>query len=305
VIRTLLALLVVVPLWAGEVVVVLRPLVSVAAERATLGEVAELTGDEALIAVLRDLPVVELPDLRTRRLEPDEIRRAIGLGLGKTLTVSGFSEISRQGQAISAEELVRAAASRITADGDDLTVTTLRAAGSVTVPAGGAEIAIVAEPLDHARVGDLPFRVRIMRGDVEVGRALVTLRVVRHRTVTVAARAIGRGERIGPGDLRSERVVVGRESAAVVAAADLIGREARRDLAEGTPLTSAVVIIPPDVRAGQQVVLMVDSDRFHLTAAGECLNDGRIGESISVRRAADGRTVRGTVVAEGQVRLDR
>lgn len=303
--RTLLALLVVVQLSAGEVGVVLRPVVSVAAERATLGDVAELTGDEALIAVLRDLTVVELPDLRTRRLEPDEIRRAVGLGLGTTLRVSGVTEVSRRGQVIPEEQLIRAASAAISVAGDEVTITTLRSSGSVTLPAGGAEVAIVAEPLDQTQSGDIPFRVRILRGEVEVGRALVTLRVIRQRTMSVAARAIRKGERLSPGDLRSERVSVGRGSAAVVAQTDLVGREARTDLAEGTPLTTAVVVSPAAVRAGQQVVLVVNSERFHLTAAGESLNDGRIGEVISVRRAADGRTVRGTVIAEGQVRLDR
>jgi len=303
--RTLLALLVVVQMSAGEVGVVLRPVVSVAAERATLGDVAELTGDEALIAVLRDLTVVELPDLRTRRLEPDEIRRAVGLGLGTTLRVSGVTEVSRRGQVIPEEQLIRAASAAISVAGDEVTITTLRSSGSVTLPAGGAEVAIVAEPLDQTQSGDIPFRVRILRGEVEVGRALVTLRVIRQRTMTVAARAIRKGERLSPGDLRSERVSVGRGSATVVAQTDLVGREARTDLAEGTPLTTAVVVSPAAVRAGQQVVLVVNSERFHLTAAGESLNDGRIGEVISVRRAADGRTVRGTVIAEGQVRLDR
>ena len=303
--RTLLALLVVVQMSAGEVGVVLRPVVSVAAERATLGDVAELTGDEALIAVLRDLTVVELPDLRTRRLEPDEIRRAVGLGLGTTLRVSGVTEVSRRGQVIPEEQLIRAASAAISVAGDEVAITTLRSSGSVTLPAGGAEVAIVAEPLDQTQSGDIPFRVRILRGEVEVGRALVTLRVIRQRTMTVAARAIRKGERLSPGDLRSERVSVGRGSAAVVAQTDLVGREARTDLAEGTPLTTAVVVSPAAVRAGQQVVLVVNSERFYLTAAGESLNDGRIGEVISVRRAADGRTVRGTVIAEGQVRLDR
>lgn len=303
--RTLLALLVVVQMSAGEVGVVLRPVVSVAAERATLGDVAELTGDEALIAVLRDLTVVELPDLRARRLEPDEIRRAVGLGLGTTLRVSGVTEVSRRGQVIPEEQLIRAASAAISVAGDEVTITTLRSSGSVTLPAGGAEVAIVAEPLDQTQSGDIPFRVRILRGEVEVGRALVTLRVIRQRTMTVAARAIRKGERLSPGDLRSERVSVGRGSAAVVAQTDLVGREARTDLAEGAPLTTAVVVSPAAVRAGQQVVLVVNSERFYLTAAGESLNDGRIGEVISVRRAADGRTVRGTVVAEGQVRLDR
>lgn len=303
--RALLALLACLPLAAGEVGVALRPVVSVAAERATLGEVAELSGDAALIAVLRDLPVVELPDLRTRRLDPDGIRRAVGLGLGRSLQVSGTSEVSRRGQLVAEADLVAAAAATIIANGDDLTVTTLRAGGSVTIPAGGVEPVLVAEALDAAQQGDIPFRVRVLRGEVELARSLVTLRVVRHRTMLVAARAIRRGDRIGVGDVRSERVPVVRGNQVALGSAAVVGREARIDLAEGAPFTATTVIAPPDVRVGQSVVLVVASERFHLTAQGEALNDGRLGEVISVRRGADGRTVRGTVIAEGQVRLDR
>ncbi len=291
-------------LVAGEVSVLLRPTVSVASERATLSDVAELSGDADLIQVIRDLPVTELPDLRERRLEPDDIRRALAHGLGPSLNISGTSRVSRRGQVVSEAELVAAAAATVTADGDELTVTTLRSSGSVTIPAGGADIILLAQALDNSRSGDIPFRLRVMRGETEVGRALITLRVVRHREMTVAARALRRGERIGPGDVRTQRMLVERTSVKAGAQTELIGREARIDLAEGAPVHAAVVLLPPAVRSGQEITLLVTSDRFNLMAKGEALNDGRIGESIAVRRGSDGRTVRGTVIAEAQVRLE-
>jgi flagella basal body P-ring formation protein FlgA len=291
-------------LVAGEVTAVLRPVVSVASERATLGEVAELSGDAALIAVIRDLPVVELPDLRERELEAGETRRAIGHGLGSLLIVSGTSRVTRRGRTIAEADIVQAARATIVADGDEMVITTLRSSGALVVPDGGSEVTMVAQPLDQSRTGDIPFKVRLMRGEVEVARALVTLRVVRHRQMVVASRILRRGERIGDGDVRSERLAVSRVGAASLTAHEIIGHEARMDLAEGTPLTAAVIILPPNVRAGQGIVLRVNTERFQLTAKGEALNDGHIGETISVRRETDGRTVRGKVIADGQVLLD-
>lgn len=291
-------------LVAGDVSVVLRPVVSVAGERATLGEVAELTGDPDMILVIRDLPVMELPDLREHQLEADEIRRAVGQGLGSSLVVTGVSRVSRRGRVIAEADLIAVATATITAEGDDLTITTMRSSGALTVPDGGAELVMRAQPLDNSRSGDIPFRIRVMRGEVEVARALVTLRVVRHRDMAVAVRTIRRGERIGPGDVRTERMLVSRTWTKSCSLEDLIGREARMDLAEGTPLTAAVVILPPTVRAGQEIVLLVTSERFRLTAKGQALNDGRLGEIIAVRRGSDGRTVRGTVIADGQVQLE-
>ncbi|HEX3135643.1 MAG TPA: flagellar basal body P-ring formation chaperone FlgA [Planctomycetota bacterium] len=303
--RALLALLVVGSLVSGEVTIALRPVVSLAAERATLAEVAELTGDQALITVISGMTVTELPDLRERRLEPDEIRRAIGQGLGSSLIIHGDCRVSRRGQVIAEQDLVAAAKALVAANGDDLTITVLRSSGVATIPDGGSEPMLSAQALDNSRSGDIPFRIRVMRGEVELARALVTLRVERHRQMTVAARAIRRGERIGPGDLRRERVAVERTSVQSLAPEEMVGKEARLDIAEGTSLTERVVIQSPAVRTGQSIALLVTSERFQLTATGEALNDGRIGDQIAVRRTADGRTVRGTVVAEGQVRLDR
>jgi flagella basal body P-ring formation protein FlgA len=63
-------------------------------------------------------------------------------------------------------------------------------------------------------------------------------------------------------------------------------------------------MLPPNVRAGQGIMMQVNTERFQLTAKGQALNDGHIGEVIYVRRETDGRTVRGKIIADGQVLLD-
>ncbi len=283
---------------------VLRPVVSVANERATLGEVAELSGDAAMIAVIRDLSVVELPDLRERKLEAPDIRQAIGHGVGTSLLVSGATRVTRRGRTITDAEIVQAATAVVLAEGDELVVSTLRSSGALIIPDGGSAVTMIAQPLDQSRTGDIPFRVRLMRGEVELARALVSLRVVRHRQMLVAARMLRRGERLGVGDIRTERVAVNRAGTTALTQDHIIGHEARMDLAEGIPLTAAVIMLPPNVRAGQGIMMQVNTERFQLTAKGQALNDGHIGEVIYVRRETDGRTVRGKIIADGQVLLD-
>ena len=302
--HVLLILLAVGPLFAGEVSVVLRPVVSVANDRATLAEVAELSGDAAMIAVIRDLSVVELPDLKERKLEVNEIRQAIGHGIGPSLLVSGTTRVSRRGRTITEAEIVQAATAAVLAEGDELVVTTLRSSGALVIPDGGSAVTMIAQPLDQSRTGDIPFRVRLMRGEVEVARALVSLRVVRHRQMMVAARVLRRGERLGAGDFRTERMAVNRAGTSALSQDEIIGHEARMDLAEGIPLTAAVIMLPPNVRAGHGIMLLVNTEKFQLTAKGQALNDGHVGEIINVRRETDGRTVRGKIVADGQVLLD-
>ena len=302
--HVLLIVMAVGPLFASEVSVVLRPVVSVANERATLAEVAELSGDAAMIAVIRDLSVVELPDLKERKLEVNEIRQAIGHGIGPSLLVSGTTRVSRRGRTITEAEIVQAATAAVLAEGDELVVSTLRSSGALVIPDGGSAVIMIAQPLDQSRTGDIPFRVRLMRGEVEVARALVSLRVVRHRQMMVAARVLRRGERLGAGDFRTERMAVNRAGTSALSQDEIIGHEARMDLAEGIPLTAAVIMLPPNVRAGHGIMLLVNTEKFQLTAKGQALNDGHVGEIINVRRETDGRTVRGKIVADGQVLLD-
>jgi flagella basal body P-ring formation protein FlgA len=302
----LLLILVLIPSLAGaDVSATLRPTVSVAADRATLDDVAELTGDQQAIAVLGGLTVVELPDLKPRRLDATAVRMAIGNGLGQRLAIAGECVVARRGIDISEEDQVAAAKAVVASAGDEVTVSLLRVSGALLVPDGGLPVRLLAEALDRHASGDIPFRIRVLRGEVELARSLVTLRIVRHRMQPVAARAIRRGEIIGAADLRAERVQVTRTSGIAGSDDGFIGREARVDLAEGTPLAPSLVVVRPDIRVGQAVQLLVSTERFHLTAPGEALGDGRIGEVIPVRRNADGKTVRGTVVAAGQVRLDR
>jgi flagella basal body P-ring formation protein FlgA len=266
--------------------------------------VAELSGDTAMIAVIRDLSVVELPDLRERKLEAPDIRQAIGHGVGASLLVSGATRVTRRGRTITDAEIVQAATAAVLAEGDELVVSTLRSSGALIIPDGGSAVTMIAQPLDQSRTGDIPFRVRLMRGEVEVARALVSLRVVRHRQMLVAARMLRRGERLGVGDIRTERVAVNRAGTTALTQDHIIGHEARMDLAEGIPLTAAVIMLPPNVRAGQGIMMQVNTERFQLTAKGQALNDGHIGEVIHVRRETDGRTVRGKIIADGQVLLD-
>lgn len=304
--RSLLLVLVVSHvLLAGEVSIALRASVTLDQERATLADIADLSGDESLITVLRGLTVAELPDLRPRHLEADEVRRAIGLGLGPFLAITGQCDLARRGRQISQDELVAVAKSHIPIEGDTVTITVVRSTGAVTIPAGGSEPSIEATAMDNARSGDIPFRMRVLRGEVELGRALITLRIVRERDVLVAARAIRRGERLGPGDIRTQRMVLGRTVTTSLGTGEVVGREARNDLAEGTMFSAAVLITPPEVRAGQAVELVVSTERFQLSARGEALNDGVIGQTIGVRRAADGKTVRGIVLGDGRIRLNQ
>ncbi|MBX2796564.1 MAG: flagella basal body P-ring formation protein FlgA [Myxococcales bacterium] len=72
---------------------------------------------------------------------------------------------------------------------------------------------------------------------------------------------------------------------------------ARVALAEGTPLSRAVVDPLPDAPRGQPVTLRVIRGAVTLTADGALLEDGTVGEEARARNEATQSTVQGVLVA--------
>ena len=186
---------------------------------------------------------------------------------------------------------------------DEVEVRKVRGAGALLVPAAESPPRLLAEALDRSPSGEIPYRVRVLQGENELARTLMVVQVSRSRRMTVAARALRRGESLGVGDLRTERMLVTARLVEVIDANTLLGRSARQDIPEGTPLAAALFIAMPDVQSGQAVTISYVGERFRLSASGSAMSDGRVGEVIQVRRS-DGKAVKARVISPGQVQID-
>lgn len=287
---------------AGEAVVHLRPVVAVASDRATLADIAELTGDARAEAELGGLLVCEAVGPAPVVLDAQRVRQALGRRApGWTLRIDGQCQLTRSMRVLAEREMVEAAIGCLRAGVGDVDVSLLRAQGDLTVSDGDG-LALLADPLDRGATGEVVVRVRAMRADRELGRTLITLKVVRYRQSVVAGRAIKRGEIIAAGDLRRERVVIGRGDEPFSDLQSAVGSEARVDLAAGAPIGIGQVVMRPLVRGGQALVLVYSGSGIHLTAAGEAMADGSIGEVIQVRR--DGRVLKAKVIGAGEAQVN-
>ena len=289
-------------LGAGEAIVHLRPAAVIATDRAMLSDIADITGDVRAEAELGGLLVCEAVGQAPVVLDAQRVRQALGKRtLGWSLRIDGECRLTRSVRVVSERELIEAAITGMRASGGEMDVSLVRAQGDVTV-LDGAGLGLVADPLDRAASGDVAVRVRVMRDDREIGRALITLKVVRYRQAMVSARLIKRGEVIAAADLRRERLIVGRGDEPFSEIASVVGAEARIDLAEGVPLGAGQVVMRPAVRGGQALALIYSGAGIHLTAAGEAMSDGGIGEVIQVRR--DGRVLKARITATGEAQVN-
>ncbi|MBI1273659.1 MAG: flagellar basal body P-ring formation protein FlgA [Alphaproteobacteria bacterium] len=129
----------------------------------------------------------------------------------------------------------------------------------------------------------------------------LTGRAVTRVAVPVLARALGAGEVIGKDDIAWIKVPGDRSTDYVRTAADLIGKEMRRGMADNLPLRARDVTPERMVRRGALVTMKVKTAMMLLTTQGRAMEDGAQGDVIRVVNTQSKRVVEATVEAPGLV----
>ncbi|MEJ1160995.1 flagellar basal body P-ring formation chaperone FlgA [Prosthecomicrobium sp. N25] len=281
----------------------LRAAVTVAAELVTIGDFFDNAGP------LADRAIFRAPDLGTTGTVPAwrvlAEARAAGLreaSEGLLVEVS----VTRSAREIGAGEiqsLVAAALARQmgVADARELQVTfdqpleprladerspaPVRIASVNSVPGNGRFEALVL--IDK---GAAPERLRLRGQATEVVDTVVL------------TRPLARGEVLRAEDLVVQRVPKRQAGANRPAAVeDFAGLAARRALRAETPLTAGDVQQPLLVKRGETITLVYQSPGLVLSARAQALEQGSLGDVITVLNPQSKRTVVGTVSGPGRV----
>lgn len=119
----------------------------------------------------------------------------------------------------------------------------------------------------------------------------------------VLRRPVAPGEALGPEHAEAAEVEwTAQRDTVLVRPEDWQGREAARGLAAGQVLRTGVVRAPQVFETGATVRLRVEGRGFVLTAVGEALGHGRLGEPVRVRLPSK-RVLTGTVIDAETVAL--
>jgi len=130
----------------------------------------------------------------------------------------------------------------------------------------------------------------------------VPVTVSRSLPVVIVARAVARGEPLGPSALRVvERRVDGVYGDYFTDPAQVAGMSARRSLAAGHVVGPNDLEATRVVRRGQRVTLATYGSGIEVRASGIAMSDGGRGDRIPVRNEKSDRVVYGTVTADGRV----
>lgn len=164
------------------------------------------------------------------------------------------------------------------------------------------ERALQAVPEPNGKAGG-PMRFVMMVGRARRGVAVATVTVT--ASYARAARAIGRHETIGAGDIEmvtGELAPLGLKR--LPARTAVVGLTARRDIAAGEPLTQAVLQVPFAVRSGEAVALTVSVGSVKITTSATASSSGHEGDLVRVVPES-GRPLKGRITGPGAVEVSQ
>ncbi|NLH82397.1 MAG: flagellar basal body P-ring formation protein FlgA [Phyllobacteriaceae bacterium] len=287
----------------------LRATVAVVGDTVTLGDFFEGAG------ALADRALFRAPDLGTTgpvaAARVVEMARAAGLAGAEANGVVEVSvtRLSRPVEATEIARLIAAETLRRPGHPDDVGI------DDVVVT---FDEPLVPQPAD-VRSTD-PVRVVSLSSAPQTGRfeALVQIdqgeRTDRIRLrgtiaetvqVTVLTRSVMRGDVIAAEDLRTERQPRNHLVAvhAPVDPADVVGRQARRSLRAGQPISASDFARPQVVARGDVVTVVYRTRALQVSGRGQAQQPGAVGDLVPVLNPQSKRTLHAVVVGPGLVEV--
>jgi flagellar basal body P-ring formation protein FlgA len=163
--------------------------------------------------------------------------------------------------------------------------------------------ALVALPEPGSRLGR-PMRFILFAGSARVGSVVTTLAVT--GSAVRSSRAVSRGESIEADAIEVvETQLKGVLLNRLPAMEDVVGAQARRDLRAGEILTTALVLVPPIVKSGDEVRVSVSTGAIQVTGVGRASGSGHVGDLIRVLVPSSRRGLTARITGPGSVEIVR
>ena len=283
----------------------LRSQVSVASDVVTVGDFYSNAG------LLAGVPLFRSPDLgQSGRVEAGvvaERARAAGLvGAG----TDGLRDVlvERQSIVMDASRLSAMVADAIAAQYPDVAANDLDVLFTRNPQTTHADPA-ASEPVRLEQIvwsrNDGRFDMTVELVGASGPRKLVLTGTAREMvSVLTLAQPLDKGQLVRPEDVTVLRLPRSRVPArSLTEVADVAGLAARSNLRPGRPLSRSDLERPQLIARGDQVTLIFEIGAMRLTTKGQAMASGAAGDLIDIMNIQSRRTVTGTVLGRGQVRV--
>lgn len=169
--------------------------------------------------------------------------------------------------------------------------------------APGIADAVAASALPGTRLG-MPARFLLTLADGR--RVSAVARVTADVRHLVAARSLPRDAELTAADVQwIDGPLDGQPFDPLPSAGQVLGARTRRAIGRGEVITSTVVKMPPAVRAGDPVTMVIRAGTMEVRGPGRAVSSGAIGDVIRVMRPAHREPLRGRIVEPAVVEILR
>jgi len=157
----------------------------------------------------------------------------------------------------------------------------------------------IAENFNLSKVtSNLILPVVAFKGDEELERSYVSLRIEVRQIVVVAKEKILKGQAISEDQLRLEKKDVGLYPLKYYVGLDKVKDKAAAALIPaGTIILEWMVKEKPDIAKGQTVRLLARAEGVEVWSSGVAVTEGRVGESIKVKRPDSKNKIEGKILS--------
>jgi flagella basal body P-ring formation protein FlgA len=131
----------------------------------------------------------------------------------------------------------------------------------------------------------------------------LAVRLVWTQPVLVLTRSVRRGETLKESDFAVRPLRVGRAGVYASRPSEAAGRSLRKNLSQGEAIALNLLVNVPIIERGKIVTIVVQRAGVTVKARGEALENGALGDVISVRNLAGRAVVKAAVVAEDTVEV--
>jgi len=178
---------------------------------------------------------------------------------------------------------------------DQIYIETINAPASVALPEGELEWEIDAK---HNRnfIGNLSLLIDFRVDGDSQKKIIVSGKISVTREVVKAVRNIDRGDIITAQDvtLASEQIKYFRKNI-IASTKEILGKRATRRIQADQTIKSGMFEVPPAIEKGDRVVIKAENSDLLITASGEALEEGCVGDQIRVMNVSSGREIIATV----------
>lgn len=131
----------------------------------------------------------------------------------------------------------------------------------------------------------------------------VGFRVISERRIYLAKRDMKKGEIIKPEDLYEKKVSVVDLTDLPNGIEELENRRLKKDVKMNTVITRDLLDDPYLVKRGDDVILILETEKLQILGKGISLDRGKLGDTIKVKNVSSGKEVSGYVSGEKEVRV--